>query len=166
MLQFTVDSKDENSRCSFVDKGDRLTQLFPAVPNQLRDRQRQRQRPRWQTPHRNHQRQPPRVRMRPLPPDPAANSQRQQSRNRARPEDPDSRPQQLASISLHGHYRHAACITYTITPVTETYSQIGKVHRASLLCAGKRPVSDRKNVIKINGSATVDSTICDASSFQ
>ena len=43
---------------------------------------------------------------------------------------------------------------------------MGNVQRATFLCAGKRPVSERKNVIRISGSAMVESTMCEASSFQ
>ena len=55
-------------------------------------------------------------------------------------------------------------ITYVITPVTDTYSHSGNVHRAIFRCCGIRPVSEKKNVTSTIGSATTASTMWLASS--
>jgi len=42
-----------------------------------------------------------------------------------------------------------------MTPVTETYSQSGNVHRATLRCWGMRPLREKKKVASTRGNATV-----------
>jgi hypothetical protein len=91
-----------------------------ALADQLRDRQRQGERPHRQAAHRDHQRQPAGVGVRTLAADASEYRLREQGCQHTRAEDGEAGAEKLARVSLHCGQRQAACITYTMTPVTET----------------------------------------------
>src|ERR1700719_864905 len=106
-----------------------------ALADRLGDSQQQAERADGQAAHSDHQGDPAAVAVRSLATRDAAKAgEDEQRRDRAGEEERRTGREKLARVIVEphghlpgGHQRHAACMAYTTTPVTETYSQIGKV---------------------------------------
>ena len=116
-----------------------------------------------QAAHGDHQGQPAGVGVRaPMPPKPSA-QQRQRSVTRWR-----GRCGELARVCARSRRGAKAANASTAGGLHQVDDDAGdrdvepdgEGPARQPLCAGKRPVSERKNVIRISGSATVESTMC------
>lgn len=144
-----------------------LSSLPALVSQPLRSAQCQQHQPKGAVHHADDQCNPAGVCVWPINSHAAKNRQRCRARHRTHQENPEAGAEQRARAVVgarcnssrysrwFGSYvhrrlhrfqtlqRHPASMAYTTTPVTETYSQMGNVKRAILLCCGNRPLNEK-----------------------